>query len=317
MTMKYLVTTLLAIAAGAANATYCSLESPQNCPAGTAPSTSSAAGGPSSATGGTSGATAGAAAGASGVGTGTGTATLTTNTDGSLSIGLPPPVHAAPLPAIRCRGTSRSAAIGWNFISGAGSDTDADGLCQAGDVAAALRASCQDLSAYQVLYSALNAAYPKLQLAVPDGAQNAAGGVCPPPKPAPIVTPGPVPPVPPTPPAPKPEKITLKAGALFDVDSSDLKPEGMIELARLAQRLEPQRIHVVGHTDNTASAVYNEGLSQRRANAVRAYLILRGIDESMITAEGRGLREPIADNRTAGGRQLNRRVVIEASGVAR
>lgn len=310
---------LLAVA-GTASATYCSLESPQFCPQqATTPSTSGATTGPSSA-----GATAGAAAGATAAGQGTGSASITSNADGSLSIGLPPGVRAAALPAIRCRGTSSASGWGWNFLSFSGSDTDRDGVCQAADLAAILIAQCQHLTAHTVLSGALGKAYPGASFPIPPDAKNSPTGRCELPAPPPIVKPDPLPtPVPPVekkiPPPPERERVTLKAGALFATDKADLTPEGMIELARLARRLgdaDVQAVRVIGHTDNTASAAYNEGLSLRRAQAVRAYLILRGVDDNVITAEGRGLREPIADNRTADGRAQNRRVTVDITAAA-
>jgi len=203
-------------------------------------------------------------------------------------------------------------------VSRSTSDTDAEGVCQAADLAALLISQCQHLTAHTVLSGALGKAYPGAAFPIPPDAKNSQTGRCerpaPIPVPPPIVKPDPVPEPQKKIPAPQPERVTLKAGALFDTDKSDLKPEGMIELARLANRLsgaDIQAVRVIGHTDSTASAAYNEGLSLRRAQAVRAYLILRGVDDNVIVAEGRGLREPIADNRTSDGRAQNRRVTID------
>ena len=69
-------------------------------------------------------------------------------------------------------------------------------------------------------------------------------------------------------------------------------------------------VRVVGHTDNTGSASYNQGLSERRAASVAQVLFNNGVAASRVRAEGRGLTQPVADNGTASGRQQNRRVEI-------
>jgi len=68
---------------------------------------------------------------------------------------------------------------------------------------------------------------------------------------------------------------------------------------------------VVGHTDSTGSAALNERLSLRRADAVKQYLVSKGIEPNRIYTEGKGARQPVADNKTAEGRQKNRRVDVE------
>jgi outer membrane protein OmpA-like peptidoglycan-associated protein len=73
---------------------------------------------------------------------------------------------------------------------------------------------------------------------------------------------------------------------------------------------EKLNIRIEGHTDNQGSAAYNKGLSQRRAEAVVAYLVNKGIDRSRLIARGFGLEKPIADNHTDEGRAMNRRVVF-------
>ncbi len=67
---------------------------------------------------------------------------------------------------------------------------------------------------------------------------------------------------------------------------------------------------VVGHTDSTGSNEYNQGLSERRADAARNFLVGAGLDPDRVTAVGRGEEEPIADNSTDAGRQANRRVEV-------
>jgi outer membrane protein OmpA-like peptidoglycan-associated protein len=72
-------------------------------------------------------------------------------------------------------------------------------------------------------------------------------------------------------------------------------------------------IEVVGHTDSTGAADYNQALSERRAATVATYVNSRGIDRQRILAFGRGLTQPIADNSTADGRARNRRVELTLS----
>jgi OOP family OmpA-OmpF porin len=143
----------------------------------------------------------------------------------------------------------------------------------------------------------------------------------PPPPPAPVVTPPPPPPAPapPPPPAPKPvsEKLTMAADAHFDFDKSVLKPEGRAKLDDLVGKLKAVNLEVIiviGHTDSIGSDAYNNKLSLRRAGAVKAYLVSKGIEANRIHTEGKGESQPIADNKTKEGRARNRRVEIEVVG---
>lgn len=144
-----------------------------------------------------------------------------------------------------------------------------------------------------------------------------------PPAPAPVVAPPPPPaptPAPAAPPAaPKPvsEKITMAADAHFDFDKSVLKPEGKAKLDDLVGKLKAVNLEVIiaiGHTDSIGSDAYNKKLSLRRANAVKAYLVSKGIEANRIYTEGKGESQPIADNKTKEGRAKNRRVEIEVVG---
>ena len=133
-------------------------------------------------------------------------------------------------------------------------------------------------------------------------------------KPPIMVVAPPAPPVAPPPaPAPLPEKVSLSADALFDFDKSVLKPAGKQRLDELAAKLQGEAANVVitGHTDGIGSDAYNDRLSMQRANAVRAHLALAGVDMGRMVALGKGKREPVADNATADGRQLNRRVDVQ------
>ena len=73
-------------------------------------------------------------------------------------------------------------------------------------------------------------------------------------------------------------------------------------------------IIAVGHTDSIGTDAYNQRLSVRRAEAVKAYLVSRGIEANRVYTEGKGEKQPVADNKTAAGRAKNRRVEIEVVG---
>ena len=107
--------------------------------------------------------------------------------------------------------------------------------------------------------------------------------------------------------------ITLR-NVYFDTDSDELQPRSFRELDQLVglmRRFPAADVRIVGHTDDEGDAAYNEDLSRRRAARVVQYLEDGGIAAARLSSEGRGLREPVADNATAGGRALNRRVVAE------
>lgn len=102
-------------------------------------------------------------------------------------------------------------------------------------------------------------------------------------------------------------------GINFDFDSATISPESDTLLDALADGLRASvvsAITVIGHTSSEGSDEYNEKLSQRRAEAVAAALGTRGVDAGRVAAEGRGEKQPIADNATEAGRSLNRRVEI-------
>ena len=137
---------------------------------------------------------------------------------------------------------------------------------------------------------------------------------------APAATPTPpaVTPVPPAPPAPvAAQKVTYAADAFFDFDKSVLKPEGRAKLDDLVGKIQGINLEViiaVGHTDSVGSDAYNQRLSVRRAEAVKAYLVTKGIERNRIYTEGKGKKQPIASNATAEGRAKNRRVEVEVVG---
>ena len=108
-------------------------------------------------------------------------------------------------------------------------------------------------------------------------------------------------------------KLTLDSEVSFDYNSAAIKPAfqpSLTKLANVLTKYDRNRVTVVGHTDSTGSDAYNQELSVRRANSVITELRNRGVSGGILEAEGRGEREPRADNSTEAGRQLNRRVEI-------
>jgi OOP family OmpA-OmpF porin len=148
-------------------------------------------------------------------------------------------------------------------------------------------------------------------------------------KPAPKVEPPKAPAAPPPAPAPAPakpvtpppvpvsEKVTFAADAFFDFDKSTLKPEAMAKLDDLVSKTKGINLEViiaVGHTDSVGSDEYNQKLSIRRSEAVKAYLVSKGVEPNRVYTEGKGEKQPVADNKTAEGRAKNRRTEIEVVG---
>jgi len=144
---------------------------------------------------------------------------------------------------------------------------------------------------------------------------------------APVIDPSTVPAAAPAPaPAPAPaaapaaavsSKVTYAADAFFDFDKSVIKPDGKAKLDDLVSKVKAINLEViiaVGHTDSVGSDAYNQKLSLRRAQAVKAYLVSKGIDKTRIYTEGKGEKQPVADNKTKEGRAKNRRVEIEVVG---
>ena len=118
------------------------------------------------------------------------------------------------------------------------------------------------------------------------------------PAPAPAVTPPPPPPPAPPPPAPQVQKITLATKALFDFDKAVLKPEGKAAIdseiiSKLSQVQKLELVLVTGHTDRIGSQAYNQKLSERRANAVRDYLVSKGVARDKIETLGMGKTQPV------------------------
>lgn len=107
--------------------------------------------------------------------------------------------------------------------------------------------------------------------------------------------------------------VTMPQDILFAVDSAVVRPDLQRDLRVLASSLRDfpdTSVLVVGHTDNTGSASYNQALSERRANAVAAVIRDSGVPAWRVSAVGRGLTQPVASNATPQGRAQNRRVEI-------
>ena len=121
----------------------------------------------------------------------------------------------------------------------------------------------------------------------------------------------------PAPPPAAATKVTYAADTFFDFNKSVLKADGKAKLDDLAGKVKAINLEViiaVGHTDSVGSDAYNQKLSVKRADAVKAYLITKGIEKNRVYTEGKGEKQPVADNKTDAGRSKNRRVEIEVVG---
>jgi OOP family OmpA-OmpF porin len=135
--------------------------------------------------------------------------------------------------------------------------------------------------------------------------------------PPPAAQPAPPPPAPPPAAKPAAQKVTYAADTFFDFDKYVIKPEGKAKLDDLVAKTKGIALEViiaVGHTDSVGTVEYNQGLSERRANAVKEYLVSKGIEKNRVYTEGKGEKQPIASNSTAEGRAKNRRTEIEVVG---
>ena len=150
------------------------------------------------------------------------------------------------------------------------------------------------------------------------GCDGAIVAAAPAPAPAPVAAPAPAPKAAPAPaPVVAAAKVTYAADAFFDFDKSVLKPEGKAKLDDLVAKVKGINLEViiaVGHTDSVGSDAYNQKLSVKRSEAVKAYLVSKGIEKNRVYTEGKGEKQPIADNKTRDGRAKNRRVEIEVVG---
>jgi OOP family OmpA-OmpF porin len=118
-------------------------------------------------------------------------------------------------------------------------------------------------------------------------------------------------------PAAAASKVTYAADAFFDFDKSVLKAEGKAKLDDLVSKVKGINLEViiaVGHTDSKGTDAYNQKLSVSRSEAVKAYLVSKGIEKNRVYTEGKGEKQPVADNKTKEGQAKNRRVEIEVVG---
>lgn len=107
--------------------------------------------------------------------------------------------------------------------------------------------------------------------------------------------------------------VTMPQDILFATDSANLRPDLQADLAAVSRNLVQYPnsvIQIVGHTDNTGSAAYNQDLSERRARSVASSLISNGVPSNRVSSYGVGFSQPVASNNTAQGRAQNRRVDI-------
>jgi OOP family OmpA-OmpF porin len=154
---------------------------------------------------------------------------------------------------------------------------------------------------------------PKPEVPAPAPAPAARPAPAPAPAPAPVARPAPAPAAP----AVAATKVTYAADAFFDFNKSALKAEGRAKLDDLVGKVKDISLEViiaVGHTDSVGSDAYNQKLSVKRAEAVKAYLVTKGIEKNRVYTEGKGEKQPVADNKTSEGRAKNRRVEIEVVG---
>jgi OOP family OmpA-OmpF porin len=112
-------------------------------------------------------------------------------------------------------------------------------------------------------------------------------------------------------------KVTYAADAFFDFNKAVIKSEGKAKLDDLVGKVKDINLEViiaVGHTDSIGSDAANQKLSVKRSEAVKAYLVSKGIEKNRVYTEGKGEKQPVADNKTKEGQAKNRRVEIEVVG---
>ena len=111
--------------------------------------------------------------------------------------------------------------------------------------------------------------------------------------------------------------MTYAADAFFDVNKSVVKAEGKAKMDDLVSKIKGINLEViiaVGHTDSDGSDAMNQKLSVARSEAVKSYLTGAGVEKNRVYTEGKGEKQPVADNKTKEGKAKNRRVEIEVVG---
>jgi len=109
-------------------------------------------------------------------------------------------------------------------------------------------------------------------------------------------------------------RVQMANNILFDIDSSLLKAsarDNLNQMADVLKKYDDTNLMVVGHTDNTGSAQYNQALSERRAWSVQSYLADEGVGANRLRSHGEGEAHPVATNSSIDGRALNRRVEVQ------
>jgi outer membrane protein OmpA-like peptidoglycan-associated protein len=109
-------------------------------------------------------------------------------------------------------------------------------------------------------------------------------------------------------------QLVMASDVTFHTNEASINPNfypTLDSVARVIHKYNQNSVIITGYTDNVGGAGYNQGLSEARAASVGSYLISRGINPTRVFTQGRGMRDPIANNADARGRSLNRRVVIE------
>ena len=114
--------------------------------------------------------------------------------------------------------------------------------------------------------------------------------------------------------------VNLPDGVTFAVDSSTISPAFQTTLNQIAESMKSypdSLIDVYGHTDSTGADAYNQTLSERRAQSVANFLVMRGVSQSRVRSQGFGEQYPVATNDTDQGRALNRRVEIKITPITK